>query len=512
MNLRKLFLILFLLAFVGQIEAKNALSEIAQISGGSATQNQEPIVSTEIEDVKRKISDLLLIDKAEITFDGQFLFEINGNDQLTSRERAEVINTKLEKFLGQIDREQIQAQPKIEIKRKKDYEILSINGEYLLTVTSDDLQNSKYIDLTDLSKAWAYELENAFEKSIAERLNDYAPKALTKAVLILLLAIFTSFALSYLAKKTLKGRMAIILTGLWLFALVKTLGLFPQTRLWQYVLERGVLKPLFILLLTIWLVTVFNKISYLLINWYFRNQLPESWSATNRKLNRAITLKKVAETTSDWLLNVIAALIFFIVIGINITSVVTGAGIIGLAVGFIAQDLIKGILNGFAILLEDQFGVGDVIRVSAHAGVVEDFSLRVTRLRNMEGILITIPNKDIGVVENLTNNFAQVDFCIGVDYETNLPKALKVLTETGKKLAKEWPDKILQDPEILGVDKLAEYSIVLRMAIKTLPMQQWKVSRELNFRVIQAFHEAGIKIPFPQREIKVEPHKKDQII
>ena len=77
MNLRKLFLILFLLAFVGQIEAKNALSEIAQISGGSATQNQEPIVSTEIEDVKRKISDLLLIDKAEITFDGQFLFEIN---------------------------------------------------------------------------------------------------------------------------------------------------------------------------------------------------------------------------------------------------------------------------------------------------------------------------------------------------------------------------------------------------------------------------------------------------
>lgn len=501
--LKKLFIILFLIAFSSTgIKAKNVLSEITKTNSGS--QAQEPIVSTEIEDVGRKISNLLLVDKSEITFDGQYVFEVNGNDQLTSKERADTINSKLDKFLMQVNRGQIQTAPKIEIKQKKDYEIISINDEYLLTVTQEDLQNSKYLNLTDLSKSWAYELEAAFEQAISERLNDYAPKALTKAALIFLLAIFASFALSYLAKKALKGKMAIILIGLWLFAIVKTLGLFPQTRAWQYVLERGILKPLFILLLTIWLVTILNKISYLLINWYFRNQLPETWSATNRKLNRAITLKKVAEATSDWILNVLGALTFLVVIGINIASVATGAGIIGLAVGFIAQDLIKGILNGFAILLEDQFGVGDVIRVGAYAGVVEDFSLRVTRLRNMEGILITIPNKDIGVVENLTNNFSQVDFCVGVDYSSDLIEALRVLEETGKQLAREWPDKILQDPEILGVDKLAEYSIVLRMAIKTLPMQQWRVSRELNLRVVEAFARAGIKIPFPCREVRVE--------
>jgi small-conductance mechanosensitive channel len=456
---------------------------------------------TEIDDVRRKISDLLLTDKSEVIFDGKYLFEVHANDQLTSKERAEAINSKLEKVLAQIVR--TNTPPKVGFKLRAGSQVITLDDEYLLTVTLDDLDNSKYATVGELAHAWEDELNLAFVSAIEERLDEYTPKALLKTLLIALLALLASLAIYFLAKKTLKGKVAIILIGLWLFASIMILGLFPQTRALQYLLERGVLKPFFTLLVVIWLVTVLNKISYVLINWYFRNKLPAAWSATNRRLNRSLTLKKVAETTSDWIFTLLGAIAFFVVIGVNLASIATGAGIIGLAVGFIAQDLIKGILNGFAILLEDQFGVGDVIRVGSHAGVVEEFTLRMTRLRNMEGILITIPNKEINIVENLTSNFSQVDFCVGVDYATDLRLAMSVMEETGKQLAKDWPDKILQDPEMLGVDKLSDYSVVIRMAIKTLPMQQWKVFRELNLRIKEAFDRESIKIPFPQREIKV---------
>ena len=258
-----------------------------------------------------------------------------------------------------------------------------------------------------------------------------------------------------------------------------------------------------------------NKISYWIIENYFHNILPEGWSATNRKLNRALTLKKVAETTSNSVFVILGILVFLLAMGINLISLVTGAGLLGLALGFIAQDLIKDILTGLSILSDDQFGVGDIIRIKNYAGTVEDFSLKLTRLRNIEGVLITIPNKEISIVENLTSNFSQVDFNIAIDYASDTDKALRILEETACNLAREWPDKIIQKPEIVGIDKLGEYSITLKALVKTLPMQQWIVLRELNLRIKKAFEANNIKPPYPRMIInyaKPNDNSDNQII
>jgi small-conductance mechanosensitive channel len=461
----------------------------------------ESAVGNNLEKVRKQITNLLQIDKSEIVFDGQFLFDVSASDQLTSKERAESVNLKLDKILGQIIKNQ--TAPNVSVKKRNGFQVITVNGDYILTVTEDDLHLSKYATVDELAKSWAYDLDNAFEKSVEQRLEDYASKAIVKTIIILALVLLASFAIYFLAQKALKGKIAVILIGLWVFTIFKILGIFPQTREWQYLLERGIFKPLFLLFLTVWLAIILNKLSYVLIAWYFQNQLPEAWSATNRKLNRALTIKKVSEASSDWFFTLGSLITFLVIVGVNITSVLTGAGLIGLAIGFIAQDLIKGVLNGLAILFEDQFGVGDIIRIGKYSGTVEAFSLRMTQLRNLEGMLITIPNKDISIVENFTKNFAQVDFSIGVDYSTDLLRAIEVVKTVGNLLAEEWPDKILQEPEILGIDKLKDFCITIRMLIKTLPMEQWRVKRELNFRIVQAFAKENIIIPIPQSEVRL---------
>lgn len=502
LNLIFIFFTIFLICNCEAGFAKAPIQSVVDSAQKKVSENKEPIiVNNDIEGVKEKISNIFYSDKTEIILDGNFLFELRGTAELTAQERAEPINEKLEEFLEQVKKNQLI--PRIKINNRHGLTVITINGEYLLTVTQDDLVESKQSSLFELAEFMKGKIEWGFKRAIKERSETYLPKAALKTVSIILITLILSLCITFLVRRILRERVALILVGLWIFALEKVLGIFPQTREWQYVIERGLLKPIFILLITAWIMVMLNRVAYWVINWYFRHNLPEGWSATNRKLNRALTLKKVAEATSNSVFIVFGLIVFLLLIGINIASVITGAGLLGLAFGFIAQDLIKDILNGLTILVEDQFGVGDVIRLPNFAGKVEDFSLRLTKLRNMEGALINIPNKKIDIVENLTSNFAQVDFQIGVDYSTDLERALAVMEQTASKLAKEWPDKVLQMPEILGVDKLNDSSITLRMLLKTLPMQQWTVLRELNLRIKKAFDEESIKIPFPQREIRV---------
>jgi moderate conductance mechanosensitive channel len=178
------------------------------------------------------------------------------------------------------------------------------------------------------------------------------------------------------------------------------------------------------------------------------------------------------------------------------SSIFAGGAVIGFAISFGSQSLVKDLINGCLILMEDQFAVGDVIQIGDKSGLVENLNLRVTQLRNNEGQLITIPNSNITNVSNLTRLWSRIDFSIVVAYENNPMHVLDVLRQISKQLYSEpeWREILPELPEVLGIDDLSHTGMLVRVWIKTAPMEQWRVGREFRLRVRQAFEANNIQI------------------
>lgn len=187
-------------------------------------------------------------------------------------------------------------------------------------------------------------------------------------------------------------------------------------------------------------------------------------------------------------------------LGLSTQSLVAGGAVLALAVSFGAQSLVKDLVNGFLILVEDQFAVGDFIDLGPASGLVEDLNLRVTQLRDASGALITVPNSSITQVKNLTRLWSRVDFTIEIAYDADLRRALEILKDVGKQMFAEpkWHKHLLEVPDVLGVDSVAHTGMLLRVWIKTVPLEQWSVGREYRYRVRLAFEAQGIAIGRPQ--------------
>lgn len=188
--------------------------------------------------------------------------------------------------------------------------------------------------------------------------------------------------------------------------------------------------------------------------------------------------------------------------GVNIGPLVAGAGIAGVALGFGAQSLVKDWISGFFILMENQFGVGDIISVDdKHTGTVERMTLRITQLRDTEGRAHFIPNGSMTRVVVLSKEFARALVDVEVAYHSDLDRVFAVLEAEGRALAEAWPDRVLEPTQVLGVERLNESGVTVRTLTKVAPGKQWEVARELRKRAVRAFREAGIEIPFPQRVV-----------
>lgn len=189
------------------------------------------------------------------------------------------------------------------------------------------------------------------------------------------------------------------------------------------------------------------------------------------------------------------------ILGLDIRPILATAGVASLAIGFGAQNLVKDVISGFFIILEDQYGQGDYVNLDGDAGFVEQLNLRTTHLRNNEGVMIVKTNGSINVVRNMTKDWSQIDFKIGVAYHSDLNKVLKILDDEGKKLKNDYNSVVLEDPIILGVEEFGSSEIIVRMTIKMLPGNQWQLKRELNRRIKDRFDKENIEIPFPQRTV-----------
>src|SRR5262249_28448736 len=179
-------------------------------------------------------------------------------------------------------------------------------------------------------------------------------------------------------------------------------------------------------------------------------------------------------------------------LGYNISGVWASVGIAGLAVGFGAQSLVKDVISGFFILFEDQYGVGDVVKIGDFSGVVEHMTLRSTVLRNLEGHVHVVPNGNIQNVTVMTKEWARAVLDVVVPHSENLSRVFQVLQNIGMKLAQDWPDRVLEKPTVLGVEKIDDLGITIRCIVKTPPFKQADVVREWRLRVKEEFDRAGI--------------------
>jgi small-conductance mechanosensitive channel len=218
---------------------------------------------------------------------------------------------------------------------------------------------------------------------------------------------------------------------------------------------------------------------------------------------RQTTLTNLFDAVVSITLVVLAGMMILQLLGFAVGPLLASAGIAGVAIGFGAQSLVKDVLSGTFIILEQQFSVGDVVRAANVSGAVEEINLRTTLLRDADGTVHIIPNGQITQASVLTRDWSRLLLDLDVAYGADIDAAMAILKKEFEAYAAAHPDEVLEPPEVLGVQNLAESSVQLRAWMKMLPGRQWAAGRELRASIKKAFDTAGIEIPFPNRTLWV---------
>jgi small conductance mechanosensitive channel len=228
-------------------------------------------------------------------------------------------------------------------------------------------------------------------------------------------------------------------------------------------------------------------------------------SVTTLRERRGKTISQLLRSVGRVVIVVIALLLTFNLF-IDIGPILAGAGILGLAVSFGAQSLVKDVISGFFILFENQFAIGDVIEAGGKSGVVEKMTLRVVQLRDIEGAMHVIPNGEIKVVSNKTRGWSRAVVDVGVAYAEDVDRALAVVRDEAAQFTTDraWGSQLDGPLEVPGVESLGDSSVVIRTLIRTQPGSQWNAAREFRRRLKNRFDREGIEIPFPQRKVHVK--------
>lgn len=277
-----------------------------------------------------------------------------------------------------------------------------------------------------------------------------------------------------------------------------------ETMEWEQLILTWVERLLVILIILI-IARLLQKAGHRVIDEYFKKKT----AGRLTEERKAHTLQPLFNQIWGYLVAFVALLIVLDQLGVQLAPLLATAGVAGIAIGFGAQRLVRDIITGFLLLMEDQYAVGDLITVNNFVGIVEEVGLRVTKLRDFSGDLHIIPN---GNIENVTNHArgeirAAVD--VRVSYEADLDRAIQVLEELSAEMAAQYPE-IVDGPTVLGVTDLAESGIVIRLVARTEPLQQWQIERELRRAIKKRFDRENIEIPYPHRVLYHRREKSKQ--
>ncbi len=498
---------------------------------------------------------------ATIYLDGRPLLEVAATSEegpYTASERANEIEDRLQRVAQRIvEQDSLDGLiVRYTIDKAGDQPVIYANGTWIMTVTSADARLSN-----PSTPLWrAARISDAIEAALIqyhrERQPDFLWERLRWSAVTILLTLLASFALSHYYQGLEKRRQRLrqghreepaigpshpleqleqgvvnrvrntVLTRqrvkslkifeqmvqlaqvvLWSSSIFLVLGLFPYTR-WLQPLIIYVLKlPLRLLLIAL-VAYVLSRLTDVWIDRVFlaiQTRATLTLENTQRLDLRLSTFSEVIQGCVNVAIAIIAVLIVLGQLGIEVTPLLAGAGLVGVALSFASQSLVKDIINGFLILLEDQYGVGDVITVRDITGFVETMNLRITQLRDAEGRLTTVPNSQIDIVQNLSKEWSRADLGIPVGLNTDINQALQLVEQVAHEMSQDdiWGPLILEPPLLLGVDSLSHLGAIIRLWIKTQPLKQWDVAREYRRRLKMAFEAACIPIGVPQQIVHV---------
>ncbi|GAB4539774.1 MAG: hypothetical protein Tsb0014_30470 [Pleurocapsa sp.] len=472
-----------------------------------------------------------------IWLDGRKLFQVTALDNYLP-ERVTIIESNLKQISNayfQSNNDSLQVQ----VVTINGSPTININGQYLLTVTDLDAKLRGISTLT-----WADQLSAILQQALINAKQERQPKFLIRQGKItggiLGIALVGNWILLKLRRRIrstktnvsqttvisediapdrkLKSNLQAIENRLllyaqfllWLGGILASLYLFPYTRPLQVWLVSGLEIP-FKIGLVILGIYIAIRFSHIFIDRFVSSTNTNPFLSpivTERSQLRIATIFSAIKWVIIicWLIaGTIVCLIFF---GIDIAPLLAGAGLLGVAISLASQNLIKDTINGFLIVLEDQYGIGDIIDTGTWSGTVEGLNLRITQLRNSEGRLITIPNSQMGAVANLTKSWSRVDLNVPVGYDTDIITALKIVETTAVEMSLDpkWRWQIVEKPQLKGIDDFSDRGLMVKIWIKTRPLKQWDVAREYRLRLKLAFDKAGISIPVPQQNISVHPN------
>ena len=286
------------------------------------------------------------------------------------------------------------------------------------------------------------------------------------------------------------------------------LNLFPQSRIVAFLIVAIATVPFRILAVGS-IVYIMIRLTYFSIaklsKAAIKRQSADIKSKQRGKL-RIDTTTRILRSVVAVVWSIVGILIAFRVNGVNLAPILAGAGIFGLGLSLASQNLIKDAINGFIIIWDDRYAVGDIVDIGAVSGLVEDINLRITQLRDAEGRLITVPNSAVDIVANRSSQWSRADLNIPVAYHSDIDRALAVIHRVAEDITQDpqWQGQIWEFPNILGVEQFSDRGMIIRVWIKTEPLKQWDVAREFRRRLKIALDSAGIPIPIPQQQILLD--------
>ncbi|TET10003.1 MAG: mechanosensitive ion channel family protein [Candidatus Atribacteria bacterium] len=263
-------------------------------------------------------------------------------------------------------------------------------------------------------------------------------------------------------------------------------------------------------LITIIIILVVAKIILSIVNKFIEKSLTPLKKSKNykKRISRANTLIPLLQSISKYVIYFIAGVMVLRELGVDTTAIIASAGVVGLAIGFGAQSLVKDVLSGAFLLFEGIISVGDSVNVGEHSGTVEVIGLRNIHLRKYSGELRVIPYGEVASFGNFNKGYMRAIVKVGVAYEQDVEKGMKTLEEIADKWAEENKDIVLEAPIVQGVLSLGSSEVTLRVSIKVKPMTHWGTERELKRRIKDTFDKKGIEIPFPRQVVYLKKEKK----
>lgn len=282
------------------------------------------------------------------------------------------------------------------------------------------------------------------------------------------------------------------------------------TQFWENILNKFLdwsisALPSILILIIVLIITLrvfkfaVKRLKKFLIHRSIRSQ-EEDNTETEKRVNTLMGILRGLGKVMIWILFI---MILLNKLGINIGPLLAGVGILGLAIGFGAQELVRDVITGFFILLENQIRTGDVAIINGTGGLVEKIGLRTVTLRDFSGVVHIVQNGKINTLSNMTKEWSAMVFDIGVAYKENTDSVVEVIREVGTQLQEDekFGPKIIEPIEVFGVDKFGDSAVVIKARLKTRPIEQWNVGREFRRRLKYAFDERNIEIPFPHTTV-----------